>query len=52
MASVDKPRYGVEVKYKNGAKTTMWRRTKEEQSRVHREMNANPAVKTAKRVER
>lgn len=52
MASVDKPRYGVEVEYKNGAKTTMWRRTQEEQSRLHRKMNADPSVKIAKRVMR
>lgn len=52
MASVDKPRYGVKVKYKNGAETTMWKRTQEEQDRLHRRLNADKSVKTAKRVER
>lgn len=52
MASVDKPRYGVKVKYKNDVETTMWRRTQVERDRLHRKMNADPTVKTAKRVDR
>lgn len=52
MASVDKPRYGVKVKYKNGVETTMWRQTQVERDRLHRKMNADPKVQTAARVNR
>jgi hypothetical protein len=52
MASVDKPRYGVKVKYTNGVETTMWRRTEVERDRLHRQLNADKKVKTAKRVNR
>lgn len=52
MASVDKPRYGVKVKYVNGSTTTMWRRNQFERDRLHFELNRDPKVKTAKRVDR
>lgn len=52
MASVDKPRYGVKVTYTNGVETTMWRRTRDEQDRLHRKMNRDKSVRTARRVER
>lgn len=52
MASVDKPRYGVKVKYVNGAVATFWRRNEFERDRLHTELNRDPKVKTAKRVGR
>jgi hypothetical protein len=52
MASVDKPRYGVKVKYTNNVKTTLWFQTKEARDRKHRELNRDPKVNTATRTER
>lgn len=52
MASVNKPRYGVKVKYTNGVETTMWRQTEVERDRLHRQLNRDKAVQTAKRVSR
>lgn len=52
MASVDKPRYGVKVKYTNNVETTLWFRNKVDRDRKHRQLNADKSVKTAKRVER
>ena len=52
MASVDKPRYGLELTPEKGAKTTVWYRTEEERSRAHRHANSDPRIKTAKRKDR
>lgn len=52
MATVGAPRWGVKVEYKNGVKTTMWRATEEARDRLHRELNQDKSVHTAKAVER
>ena len=52
VATVEAPRWGVKVKYKNGIETTMWRATEEARDRLHRELNRDKSVHTAKAVER
>ena len=52
MATVETPRYGVEITYTNGLKTTMWRATEQARDRVQRDMNQDKNVRTAKAVNR
>jgi hypothetical protein len=52
MATVDKPRFGVEVTYTNGTQTKMWFATEAARDRRHAQLNGDKSVKTARRVKR
>ncbi len=52
MAKVKKPRYGVQVEFKNGTKTVMWFQSEAARDHKHAILNRDPKVKIAKRVSR
>jgi hypothetical protein len=56
MAKVDKPRYGVEITYNNGASIKQWFQTEEVRDIEHAQLNGRKGrrlgVRVAKRIQR
>lgn len=53
MATVDKPRYGVEVTYVNSTRPiTIWYATEKARDKRHTQLQRDKNVRTAKRVKR
>jgi len=52
MATVDKPRFGVEVTYTNGLTTTIWFSVEKARDKKHGQLQRDKTVRRAKRVSR
>lgn len=52
MATVDKPRFGVQVTYTNSVTTTIWFATERARDKKHAQLQRDPQVRRAKRVKR